>query len=312
MRDVAARADVAMGTVYRYFTSKDHLLAAALVHWVEQLDSRLAQSPAQGDTPAERVIDALDRALRAMGRQPQLVGAVFTALASPDPAAIECQQQVSVLMEGIITRAIGEPQPRRHQRPGPDPRPRLVLGPGRLGQRLEQHEPGPRRAGRGHRPAPAHRRLRRGLSRPGPTGPSGRLRTGDGDPPVGGRRATVWHAFGHRGPRAAKQFGSGPGRRRPVLRGRRGPGHRLPRAQRIRQDHHPAHAARPGVDHRGHRHLRRPALRRLDHPIHHVGAALEATSFHPVPPGRGPPEDGGPGQRHPLLPGATRPSTWSG
>jgi hypothetical protein len=46
-----------------------------------------------------------------MGRQPQLVGAVFTALASPDPAAIECQQQVSVLMEGIITRAIGDPHP---------------------------------------------------------------------------------------------------------------------------------------------------------------------------------------------------------
>ena len=111
MRDVAALADVAMGTVYRYFTSKDHLLAASLVHWVEQLDSRLAQSPAQGDSPAERVIDALDRALRSMGRQPTLVGAVFTALASPDPAAIECQQQVSVLMEGIITRAIGEPQP---------------------------------------------------------------------------------------------------------------------------------------------------------------------------------------------------------
>ncbi len=111
MRDVAARADVAMGTVYRYFTSKDHLLAASLVHWVEQLDSRLAQSPAQGSSPASRVIDALDRALRAMGRQPTLVGAVFTALASPDPAAIECQQQVSVLMEGIITRAIGEPQP---------------------------------------------------------------------------------------------------------------------------------------------------------------------------------------------------------
>ncbi|HXW38079.1 MAG TPA: TetR family transcriptional regulator [Acidimicrobiales bacterium] len=111
MRDVAARADVAMGTVYRYFTSKDHLLAATLVYWVEQLDNRLAQLPAQGETAAARVMDALDRALRAMGRQPRLVGAVFTALASPDPAAIECQQQVSVLMEGIITRAIGERQP---------------------------------------------------------------------------------------------------------------------------------------------------------------------------------------------------------
>src|ERR1035441_8462294 len=111
MRDVAARADVAMGTVYRYFTSKDHLLAAAVVHLVGQLDSRLPHLPAQGAPPAQRVIDVLDRALRAMGRQPKLVGAVFTALASPDPAAIECQQQVAVLMEGIITRAIGEPQP---------------------------------------------------------------------------------------------------------------------------------------------------------------------------------------------------------
>jgi AcrR family transcriptional regulator len=111
MRDVAARADVAMGTVYRYFTSKDHLLAAALVHWVGLLDARLALVPAQGDTAAVRVVDVLDRALRAMGRQPRLVSAVFTALASPDPAAVECQQQVSILMEGIITRAIGEPHP---------------------------------------------------------------------------------------------------------------------------------------------------------------------------------------------------------
>ncbi len=32
----------------------------------------------------------------------------------------------------------------------------------------------------------------------------------------------------------------------------------------------------------------------LDQPIHHVGAVLEATSFHPSRTGRGPPEDGGP------------------
>src|SRR5271166_1040525 len=105
MRDVAARADVAMGTVYRYFTSKDHLLAATLVHWVEQLDARLAQQPAAGATAGERVLDALDRGLRAMNRQPRLVAAVFTSLSSPDPAAVACQQQITFLMEGIITRA---------------------------------------------------------------------------------------------------------------------------------------------------------------------------------------------------------------
>ncbi len=111
MRDVAARADVAMGTVYRYFTSKDHLLAATLVSWVELLDERLAQQPARGDYPAERVLDVLDRALRAMSRQPRFVTAVFTSLASPDPGAVACQQQITSLMEGIVTRAIGEPSP---------------------------------------------------------------------------------------------------------------------------------------------------------------------------------------------------------
>jgi AcrR family transcriptional regulator len=109
MRDVAARADVAMGTVYRYFTSKDHLLAATLVHWVELLDSRIGQHPPRGEHPADRVLDVLDRALRAMGRQPRLVAAVFTSLSSPDPAAVGCQQQITLLMEGIIARAMGEP-----------------------------------------------------------------------------------------------------------------------------------------------------------------------------------------------------------
>ena len=45
----------------------------------------------------------------------------------------------------------------------------------------------------------------------------------------------------------SKHFGPVPCRRRPELRGGRGPGHRLPRAQRLRQDHHAADPARPGV-----------------------------------------------------------------
>src|ERR1700678_1264165 len=109
MRDVAARADVAMGTVYRYFTSKDHLLAATLVHWVEQLAERIEEPPPQGGQPADRVLEVLDRALRAMGRQPRLVAAVFTSLSSPDPGAVGCQQQITLLMEGIIARAMGAP-----------------------------------------------------------------------------------------------------------------------------------------------------------------------------------------------------------
>ena len=37
MRDVAQRSDVALATVYRYFSSKDHLLAVALEDWQKRL-----------------------------------------------------------------------------------------------------------------------------------------------------------------------------------------------------------------------------------------------------------------------------------
>ena len=111
MRDVATRANVAMGTVYRYFSSKDHLLAASAVFWFEQLEARLSTRPALGATPAERVTAVLDRALRSLARQPLLGTAVFAALSSPDPAAVESQLQISSIMERIVAKAIGEPAP---------------------------------------------------------------------------------------------------------------------------------------------------------------------------------------------------------
>ena len=54
MRDVATTADVALGTIYRYFSSKDHLLAEALVEWVRDLGRRVQARPPRGATVAER------------------------------------------------------------------------------------------------------------------------------------------------------------------------------------------------------------------------------------------------------------------
>src|SRR5919202_1473547 len=42
MRDVAAAANVALGTLYRYFPSKDQLLVAALGEWAGELPRRFA------------------------------------------------------------------------------------------------------------------------------------------------------------------------------------------------------------------------------------------------------------------------------
>lgn len=107
MRDVAASAGVALGTIYRYFASKDHLLAAAMVEWVKDLERRVGQRPPKGDTVADRVMDVLSRATRAMEREPQLSEAVVTALMSPDPGAAACQESVSGSLTRILATALG-------------------------------------------------------------------------------------------------------------------------------------------------------------------------------------------------------------
>ena len=69
MRDVAARAGVALGTVYRYFNSKDHLLAAALLEWARGMETTMSQRalPA-GATPADRLAEVIRRITRASAR----------------------------------------------------------------------------------------------------------------------------------------------------------------------------------------------------------------------------------------------------
>ncbi len=101
MRDVAARANVALGTIYRYFSSKDHLLAAAMVEWCRDLERRVGLRPPRGATTADRVIDILGRAVRAMEREPKLGEAVLASLSSNDPKVAECQREVSVVMDRI-------------------------------------------------------------------------------------------------------------------------------------------------------------------------------------------------------------------
>jgi AcrR family transcriptional regulator len=105
MRDVAARANVALGTIYRYFSSKDHLLAAAMVEWCRDLERRVSLRPPKGDTTAERVIDILSRATRAMEKDPRLSEAVLASLSSSDVQVAECQREVGEVMDRIQSLA---------------------------------------------------------------------------------------------------------------------------------------------------------------------------------------------------------------
>jgi AcrR family transcriptional regulator len=107
MREVAARADVALGTLYRYFPSKENLLLSVMGVQVEALADRLARRPPEGTDPVERVVDVLDRANRALQRQPDVTVAMVRALVSggADLAPVVSANRDS--MRRIISDALG-------------------------------------------------------------------------------------------------------------------------------------------------------------------------------------------------------------
>ena len=108
MRDVASRAQVALGTIYRYFASKDHLLAACQLETWRELERRLEGRPLSGDTASERVSELFRRLMRRVEREPLQAAALITASSSPDPAVRECQVEMIGLQDAVFEEAMGE------------------------------------------------------------------------------------------------------------------------------------------------------------------------------------------------------------
>ncbi len=84
LRDLAGAADVALGTLYKYFSSKEDILLFALAEDAAHLESMLAARPAEGPTPEARLASFFVRATRAFTRRPHFARAVLRAIASGD------------------------------------------------------------------------------------------------------------------------------------------------------------------------------------------------------------------------------------
>jgi len=107
MREVAQRSDVALGTLYRYFPSKEFLLVSVMLSDIEGLADRLAVRPPEGEDPVERVIDVLRRANRALQREPQVTIAMIRALVSGNQDIAPAVLQTRLMMRRIISDALG-------------------------------------------------------------------------------------------------------------------------------------------------------------------------------------------------------------
>ncbi|GAW48197.1 MULTISPECIES: TetR family transcriptional regulator [unclassified Nocardioides] len=106
MRAVAEQADVALGTLYRYFPSKIHLLVSALQREFERTETALRDRPIEGDTTAERVITVLKRTTRGMQSDPQLTEALTRAFMFADASVAAEIHQVGMLLTSMLTRVM--------------------------------------------------------------------------------------------------------------------------------------------------------------------------------------------------------------
>ncbi|MGW7521319.1 TetR family transcriptional regulator [Streptomyces sp. NPDC054796] len=107
MREVAESSNVALGTLYRYFPSKIHLLVATMQDQLQQMHETLHKRPPSEEGSAARVAETLMRAFRAMQREPHLADAMVRALTFADRSVSPEVDTVSRLTTAIILDAMG-------------------------------------------------------------------------------------------------------------------------------------------------------------------------------------------------------------
>jgi len=111
VKDVAEAANVALGTVYRYFSSKEHIFAEVLVTWASALGTNISRHPLKGETDAERLTEVFHRSVRAFQRQPSLARLVATLETSSDPYATEILDRLSSTTNPVYIDAIHDLDP---------------------------------------------------------------------------------------------------------------------------------------------------------------------------------------------------------
>jgi AcrR family transcriptional regulator len=112
MRAVSERADVALGTLYRYFPSKVHLLVSALAQQFEQAREAFDRMPVPGDTPADRVMFVLGRTTRTLQRDPNLTEALTRAFMFADASvAVEIHAVATSVTRMLMSAMRGPDDP---------------------------------------------------------------------------------------------------------------------------------------------------------------------------------------------------------
>ena len=113
--EVARDSGVALGTLYRYFASKEHLFAAVFVEWQGALKKKLAAQPPEGATEADRLRAVFHRVVRAFQLQPQFYRVVVMLSVTADAYAGDLYESVSAQFRDSVSTALEGPFDADHE-----------------------------------------------------------------------------------------------------------------------------------------------------------------------------------------------------
>lgn len=116
VKDVADHAGVSLGTLYNYFSSKERLFAEALVKWTSTLPANIRNRPLKAGTSADRLMEAMHRAMRAFERKPQMARLVNVLVTSPDPLAREIMARMDTATSDAYLQALSSIDPTEARR----------------------------------------------------------------------------------------------------------------------------------------------------------------------------------------------------
>jgi len=105
-RDVADQAGIALGTLYKSFISKEHILSAAIEREADELERRIKAKPPAGETATERLQALFRIVTRAMCHKPKYARAVIRAMASGQPEVASHVTAYQGRMNAIISSAM--------------------------------------------------------------------------------------------------------------------------------------------------------------------------------------------------------------
>ena len=111
LRDVAIASDVALGTLYKYFRSKEDILLFALTEESQKLEADVRERPARGADPALRLTDFFARATRGLTRKPGFARAMIRAIAQGDPAMADKVAGFHLRMGRLIVATLRDEAP---------------------------------------------------------------------------------------------------------------------------------------------------------------------------------------------------------